>query len=156
MNNWTYNPKGTFPTGAGKAIIKLTDIPDHESIVGFCYKITGPDGRIYIGRKALQHTTRVRISATEKKKTKTKNRYKEVTKDSGWRDYWGSCKELKADIQRLGEDQFTREILEFTCSPKKLGYLELKYQILYKVLEIDSYNGNILGRFFQKDINQCL
>ena len=33
-----------------------------------------------------------------------------------------------------------------------MTYLELKYQIIYNVLENNSYNNNILGKFYRKDI----
>jgi hypothetical protein len=39
------------------------------------------------------------------------------------------------------------------CPTKKqLTYAELFYQIQYNVLVVDSYNDNILGKFYRKDL----
>lgn len=65
----------------------------------------------------------------------------------------GSCKELLEDIKNIGEDQFTKEIIEFCFNKTSLTYREVWYQFKFDVLEINSYNGNILSRFFRKKVN---
>jgi len=57
-----------------------------------------------------------------------------------------------ADIKEIGEDIYERNILHFCFSKKQLTYYEINYQIKYNVLEVDSYNDNILGKFYRKDL----
>ena len=64
----------------------------------------------------------------------------------------GSSKELLADIKESGEDVYMRDILHFCYSKKQLTYYEINYQMKYNVLEVDSYNDNILGKFYRKDL----
>jgi len=75
---------------------------DPDTYYGFVYLITNTvSGRKYIGRK-FYHTYR-------KKKR---------VKESNWREYAGSCKPLKEDMQRMGKDKFTFEII---CNYKTRG-----------------------------------
>jgi hypothetical protein len=114
-----------------------------DDYFGFIYKITNlDDGRIYIGQKQI-HT----YKGKGKKQTK---------KEGPWRKYWSSCKELKEDVKRLGEDKFKREILHW-C-PEKAGmlYAEVFEQCRHNVLGITltdgrraSYNANIMGKFYK-------
>lgn len=146
MNNWIYK---------GKSITSLQDIPNHENVIGFVYRITGPDGRIYIGKKVLHTSRKTRISKKEKLETATRKTFKRVTKESDWMDYYGSCKELKDDVKKLGRQHFTREILVLCCTKKYLSFCELEYQIKNDVLKTNSYNGNILSRYFERDMANC-
>ena len=61
-------------------------------------------------------------------------------------------KELIADIKLLGVEKFRREIIYLAKGKKQLTYLELKAQFEHDVLEINSYNDNIAGKFFRKDL----
>ena len=146
MKNWLYK---------GKEITCLEDIENYESIIGFVYRVTGPDGRFYIGKKVLQNSRKTRISKTEKAATATRKTFKRVTKESNWRDYYGSCDTLNANIKLLGKDKFKREILEFACTKKFLAFCEMEYQIKNDVLKNNSYNGNILSRYFTRDMENC-
>lgn len=123
-----------------------------EGAVGFIYKITRIDnGRIYIGKKQLAFSRRKKLTKAEKLLPENKRRkFKVVQTNSGWQTYWGSCKELIADVNLLGEQAFKREIIEFCFDKKSLTYREVWHQFKFDVLEIDSYNGNILSRFFRK------
>lgn len=144
MNYWIYNKK---------SITRLEDIPNYEDVKGFVYKITHKStGKIYIGKKALSSSRKSRISKREKSLTSTRKVFKKTIKGSNWLEYWGSSKLLCDEIKLLGKQEYKREILEFTKTPRYLTYLELVYQIKYDVLRTDSYNGNILGRFFRKDM----
>jgi hypothetical protein len=119
-----------------------------ENDYGFVYKITNTKARkIYIGKKALYHTRKKKTL----KKDKTRKKFRYVIVDSGWENYWGSSKELLEDY-KLNPEFFIKEILTTARDKKQLSYLELKYQIIYEVLEKDTYNKNILGRFFKKDV----
>ena len=73
---------------------------------GFVYNITNlTNGRQYIGRKYFW---------SHRKPPGKKRR---VKKESDWKKYYGSCPELKEDIERLGRQNFSRTILSLhkTC-----------------------------------------
>ena len=121
----------------------------------FIYKITNLESnKFYIGKKAFFHNKKKKLTKKEIAEQTGPGR-KSTTKveqvDSGWRNYWGSSKELLADVKSLGEDKFEKEILRFCSTKKQLTYYEIHYQIQYAVLFTDSYNDNIQGRFFRKD-----
>jgi ribosomal protein L28 len=133
---WLYNnkPLKSVPNGA----------------FGFIYTVIRKmDGKLYCGKKQLTHKTRAKISKREKAATKTRKRFKINVKESNWRDYNGSCQELLDDIEKLGEDKFEKHIIQFCANKRELSYAEVKWQFHYNVLETNSYNGNILGRFFK-------
>ena len=106
-------------------------------IQGFVYVITNTTNHHrYIGRK---HTW-------TGKDTKAK-----PVKPSNWQRYWGSNKELQADIKRLGVDKFTREILSFHKTKRETNYAETKELFARDVLnDLTYYNANIMGKFFRK------
>mgnify|MGYP001166261381 FL=1 len=123
---------------------------------GFVYRIINlQNGKIYIGRKILLNTLNKKLTKKElleqsgpgRKPTK-----KKVVKESNWLSYWGSNKPLLEDIQELGKEKFKREIIKLTFSKKQLTYYELHYQCIFEVLTRDSYNSNILGKFYPKDL----
>ena len=65
---------------------------------GFVYLITNTcNGRKYIGRKYFW--------SFRKKKGQTRKQRKE----SDWKNYYGSCPELKEDVKELGKEKFTRD-----------------------------------------------
>lgn len=137
-------------------VISIDQLPNHKSIVGFVYKITNTEtGKFYIGKKDLYHSRKTKISKREKVSTGTRKVFKRVVKESDWLSYYGSSKDLKDDIEKLGKEKFKREILELCCSKKYLSYCELKHQILNDVLVKDSYNGNIMGKFYSRDMQNC-
>jgi hypothetical protein len=122
---------------------------------GFIYKITNLEtNKFYVGKKSFVHNKKKKLTKKEIAEQTGPGR-RSTTKveqvDSGWRDYWGSSKDLLADIKSLGKDKFEREIIRFCPTKKQLTYYELRYQISYSVLFTDSYNDNIQGRFFRKD-----
>lgn len=122
-------------------------------IFGFVYLITNKlDGRIYVGKKQFLHKTKTRLSKRTIKATKTRQRVVRGTKDSGWLTYWGSCKELTADIAKLGVENFSREILGFYRNKAELAYYEVLYQIQLKVLFGISYNGWISCKIFKNKL----
>jgi len=118
-----------------------------EDCVGFVYLITNNiTGKKYIGKKLAK------FSKTTYKTVKLKNGNKKRKKirskiDSDWQDYYGSSPNLQADIDALGKDQFTREILHYCQSKAQTSYLEAKEQFARNVLEsTDYYNGQISVR----------
>ena len=121
-------------THKGKAVDELP--ADCE---GFVYIITNQtDGRKYIGKKLA----RFKVTKPPLKGKKNKRR---STKESDWRTYWGSSDHLLDDVQRLGEENFTREILHYCQSRGMLSYLEAKEQFDREVLLSDEYYNGIIN-----------
>jgi hypothetical protein len=145
MKKWLYENK-EFKT--------IEDFP--SGIVGFVYKITNLcDGRIYIGRKILYNKLTKLLTKreiTEWEKPGRVPKKKKVVKESDWQSYWGSNKQIKEDLQTMGEECFKREILVLCKNKKQLSYYEVYWQMKLDVLAIDSYNENIAGKFFRKDL----
>lgn len=114
MSEWTY---------LGQPIESLP-----QDSVGFIYVITNKiDGRKYIGKKKQFFVKTTQKTITLKNGTKKKKKIK-TNVQSDWRTYYGSSDELKADVERLGVENFDREILEFANSLSMISYLEAKYQ----------------------------
>jgi hypothetical protein len=138
-----------------KIIEKLEDFGENTPF-GFIYKIENIEtGKFYVGKKQLMSTTNVKMSKKELAEQPIQRGRKvikkQVIKESNWKEYWGSNKFLLDDIKILGKDKFKREILTI-CSTKKLHtYYELATQCIYNVLQSNSYNDNIEGRYFRKD-----
>ena len=110
-----------------------------EEYIGFVYLITNTiDGKKYIGKKLAQFKV-------TKKPLKGKKNKRRSTKESDWRDYWGSSDTLNADVQTLGPENFTREILYYCTSRGEMSYLEAREQFDRKVLETDEYYNGIIN-----------
>lgn len=136
---------------------ELETIPDNA--IGFIYKITNLlDGRIYIGRKMLSSNRKVRLGKKEKLLPENKRKtFKRVVKETDWKEYWSSSEELKADVKRLGESNFKREILVFTSTKTDTSFYELYYQVKLDVLFVKSYNNHIANtKFFKGKVNNLL
>ena len=128
-----------------------------EDCVGFVYLITNTtNGRMYIGKKlakfskTTQKTVKLKNGSKKKKKIRTKV-------DSDWRDYYGSSPELTKDVEQLGTDKFTREILYYCKSKAECSYIEAREQFSRRVLESnDYYNGHIQVRVHGSHIKDKL
>ena len=115
----------------------IDEIP--EGYIGFVYLITNlTTGQKYIGKKLAQF-----------KKTrpplKGKRLKRRTTVESDWRDYWGSSERLQADVNTLGPEHFTREILYLCKSKAEMSYLEAREQFERRVLESDDYYNGIIN-----------
>ncbi len=118
-----------------------------EDCVGFVYLITNTvTGRKYIGKKLAKFSKTTYKTVKLKNGTKKKKKIKGKI-ESDWQTYYGSSDELNKDVQTLGADKFTREILHYCNSKALTSYLEAKEQFDRKVLESDEYyNGHIQVR----------
>ena len=124
---------------------EITEIP--EEYAGFVYLITNKHtGRRYIGKKLSKFSKTT--YKTERLKNGKKRRRKIKGKiESDWQTYYGSSPELTRDIQQLGTENFSREILYFCRTKAECSYVEAREQFLRKVLESDEwYNGHIQVR----------
>jgi hypothetical protein len=131
--SWTYN---------GSIVDALPD-----DCIGFVYLIVNTvTGRKYIGKKLAK------FSKTSYKVVKQKNGIKKKKKirskvESDWQTYYGSNDVLNEDVNNLGKDKFTREILFYCNSKAQCSYIEAREQFTHKVLEsTDYYNGQISVR----------
>jgi hypothetical protein len=139
-------------------IIKdITQFP--ENTFGFIYITTHkPTGKSYIGKKVLFHNQKKKLGKKELAALTgivgRRPSYKLVVKESDWKTYYGSQKDIKKLITEGKKDEFERTILKCVGSKKSLTYFELKYQMIYQVLEKPNefFNDNILGKFFTKDL----
>jgi hypothetical protein len=147
--NWIYK---------GEEMQGLTDFP--EETFGFVYRIVHtPTMKSYIGKKVLQHTRKVKLTKKELKEYQgvvgRRPSYKLAVKESDWKTYWGSNKYLKELLIEEPKENFERQILQLASTKKLLTYYEVKYQMVYQVLEKpeEFFNDNILGKFFTKDFD---
>ena len=128
-----------------------------EDCVGFVYLITNTvSGRKYIGKKLAKFSKTtyrvVKLKNGNKKRKKIRSKI-----DSNWQTYYGSNDELNQDVQTLGSDKFTREILYYCTSKSQCSYIEAREQFRHQVLESDAYyNGQISVRVHGSHIKNKL
>ena len=97
---------------------------------GFVYIITNlATNKKYIGKKFF-YSSKTKQVKGKKKKFKV---------FSDWESYYGSNGELQNDVNELGKQCFTREIIHLCKSKGVCGYLEAKEQFIRNVLETDDY-----------------
>ena len=122
---WTYQ---------GKIVEELP-----EDCEAFVYLITNTtNDRKYVGKKLAKFKkTRPPLKGRiNKRRSKV---------ESDWRDYWGSSDHLQEDVNQIGEDKFTREILYYCPSRGVASYLEAREQFERRVLEKDEYYNGIIN-----------
>ena len=101
-----------------------------DDYIGFVYLIVNmSSGKKYIGKKLLKF----------KRTKQIKGKKKKTTIESDWKDYYGSNKELKADVETLGAHNFRREILRLCKTKGECNYFEAKTQFSLDVLEDKGY-----------------
>jgi hypothetical protein len=133
-NPWYYNGKP----------FESSDIQDY---FGFVYLIQcDKTNRKYVGRK---YFWQFRTPKGKKRKVKS---------ESDWKNYYGSCPELKEDIDKFGRENFSRTILSLHKTKGKTNFEETRQLFNHNVLTegLDNgipkyYNSNILNRYFRKD-----
>lgn len=116
-----------------------------EDCIGFVYIITNTiSGKKYIGKKLGKFSKTRYKTHVQKNGKKVKKKIKSLI-DSDWQDYFGSSDNLHKDIELLGKENFTREILYFCKTKAELSYLEAKEQFDRRVLETDDYYNGIIN-----------
>lgn len=130
-------------------------VPHLDKHFGFIYIIEDIETkRKYIGKKNLFHSAGVaknRVNNRISPKWNPKH-----WKESDWKTYTGSCKELNVDIKAKGKDRFSFEILKLCYSKSDLSYSEMEEQVNRDVLRTklnpdtyEYYNGSINGVKFR-------
>ena len=133
-NPWRFNGE----------VFESSDIQDY---FGFVYHIhCTTTGRSYIGRKYFWSFRT------------PKGKSRKVKSESDWKKYYGSCPELKEDVDKYGRENFTRTILSLHKTKGKTNFEETRQLFAHNVLteSLDNgepayYNSNILNRYFRKD-----
>ena len=146
----------------GKIITDISDMP--ENTYGFIYEVLHkPTDRKYLGKKVLFFERNVKIGKRETEALKEERKAKgiggrvpakkKVIKESDWKDYYGSHKDIVLLVKEGKQFEFERKILTFVPNKKLLTYYECKYLFIKEVLEErNNYiNDNILGKFYKKD-----
>jgi hypothetical protein len=115
-----------------------------EDCAGFVYLITNlTNDRKYIGKKLAKFSKTTYKTVKLKNGTKKKKRIRSKI-DSDWQTYYGSSPELLRDVEQLGAENFSREILYYCKSKAECSYIEAREQFTRRVLEsTDYYNGII-------------
>jgi hypothetical protein len=129
---------------------KAFESEDINEYYGFIYRITNTvNGYDYVGRKYFK-------TIKKRPPLKGKKNKRRETVETDWKEYWGSSPRLQADIDTLGKDKFTREIIHLCESRGETNYLEAYYQFKEDVLlRENNYNGIIqirLGKNSVKDL----
>jgi len=133
-NPWRFNGE----------VFESSDIEDYFGFVYLIHCI--PTGRKYIGRKYFWSYRTPR------------GKSRKVKSESDWKRYYGSCPELKVDVNLWGKDKFTRTIISLHRTKGKCNYEETRQLFVNNVLieSLDDgtpayYNSNVLGRYYRKD-----
>lgn len=105
-----------------------------SSFVGFIYVITNNiDKRQYFGKKNAFFKKTALKTVTLKNGTKKKKKIRSLV-PSDWPSYYGSSDALKKDVDLLGKENFSREILMFCTSLSEMTYQEAKIQFTHDCL----------------------
>ena len=127
------------------------EIGDDEVVgyAAFVYIITNlENNKRYIGKKIF--------TSVRRQKVKGKKRRKKVQKESNWKSYFGSNLALIADVDRLGEDKFSREIVKLCKTRGTASYWEAKLQMQHEVLDRPNefYNESIMCKVHRSHIKE--
>jgi hypothetical protein len=109
---------------------------------GFVYIIThNKTGQKYIGKKFF----------TKSKTRQVKGKKKRSRVKSDWESYWGSNKKLQEDVNKNGEDEYTREILHLCKTRSECSYWE-SFEIFSRhALMLETYYNEWISCRIRKD-----
>lgn len=97
---------------------------------GYVYCITNLlHSKYYVGRKYFTFSKTKQIKGKKKKSRVA----------SDWQDYWGSNKELIADLELYGKENFSREILHLCPNRAACSYYETREIMIRDALLRDNY-----------------
>lgn len=123
---------------------------------GFIYLIEDTtNGKRYIGKKNFKSQINKKLGKKEiaalpvtRGRTPSK---KKVISESDWKTYYSSNDIIKNDSDKT---KYKRYLLKLCKSKTALSYFEVKYQMIYEILEYPElwYNNNISGTYFSKNI----
>ncbi len=123
MSHWLYKNK------------ILEEAP--EGAFGFVYLITNKkDGKMYIGRKYLGKTRRVKKKGSKRRKV--------IRKDSDWRTYISSSKLLQEHINK-NKSNFVFQILAFGKTKGQVNYMEENLHHRYHVSTSELFYNDCIG-----------
>ena len=137
---------------------KYWDTINPEDNLGFVYKITNlTNGKYYVGKKVFWNNKKHKLTKkqlAEQSGPGRKPTHEIIRTESDWKTYWGSNKQLLTDVKELGENHFECLVLHVCKTKKQLTYWEMHFQCKFECLTSPtiSYNDNILGKFFTKDL----
>jgi len=137
---------------------KYWDTINPEENLGFVYKITNlTNGKYYVGKKVFWNNKKHKLTKkqlAEQSGPGRKPTHEIIRTESDWKTYWGSNKQLLTDVKELGENHFECLVLHVCKTKKQLTYWEMHFQCKFECLTSPtlSYNDNILGKFFTKDL----
>lgn len=123
--------------------LPVEEIPPKTT--SFVYQITNTvNNRKYIGKKLFHFS----------KTKQVKGKKKRIKVESDWKTYYGSNKELLADVKTLGSKKFKREIIRFCETKGTANYWEMVYQVENRVLQFPDewYNEQIYVRVHRSHI----
>ncbi len=139
MNQWKYNDEIITQDFFG---VNHKECPHYS----FLYSIKSIDtGKEYIGKKILW-------SKRSLPPLKGKLKKRIVYKVSDWEKYFGSSKYLNVDIEKYGTDRFTRTIIGLYPDKREANFAELRYQILFNVLDAVDESGERL--YYNENIDR--
>lgn len=111
---------------------ELTDdrIADY---IGMVYLITNLiNGKQYVGKKLFS-------KARTRRPLRGRSRKRRDRVESNWRTYYGSNKELAADVEKHGPEKFRREVLHLCRTKGECSYYEVIEQATRDVLKGDRW-----------------
>ena len=118
-----------------------TSLPIKDNIVpfGFIYKITcNSNSKHYIGKKQCK-------TIFKRKPLKGKRNKRHEERETDWKTYTSSSRELNEDIITYGKESFIFEIIKLCESKFELSYFEAKLQFEEEVLLRDDYYNGIIN-----------
>ncbi len=112
---------------------------------GFLYMVRF-QGKYYIGQKSFWSVRNTRISKKRSEELYSgrgrKKEKEKVQKESDWRTYQTSSKEVKELVETYGEHNFEWIILKFARSKTELSYIETQYILCNDcLLDENCYNN---------------